>query len=66
MRDPKRLDRILALLKKRWLKNDDQRFGQMLINNGIVTDDYQTWSLEDDLLEEHLNKLENTDIDGKK
>ena len=57
MRDQKRIDRILKLLEKEWKKYPDSRFGQMLINLGIAQDNIKTWTLEDDDLEEGLNKL---------
>lgn len=33
-------------LEKKWLENPDLRFGQFLINNGIVSDDLRTWNME--------------------
>jgi len=55
MRDPKRIKRILKLIEKYWNLNQDQRFGQALINAGIVTDEMWVWQMEDDKLEEGLN-----------
>ena len=57
MRDEARIKRILKLIEDKWMKTPDQRFGQLCINLGIVSDDIRTWSLEDDELEEHLKKL---------
>lgn len=57
MREEARIDRILKLIEKKWKERPDQRFGQLCVNLGIVTDDIRTWSLEDDELEEHLKKL---------
>ena len=50
MRDLKRIEKILFQLGILWAKpeNSDMRFGQLLINYGIVKDDFQTWMAEDD------------------
>jgi hypothetical protein len=57
MREKARIKRILKLIEDKWDKVPDQRFGQLLINNGICEDQYNLWSLEDDELEEHLKKI---------
>ena len=57
MREKARIKRILKLIEKQWDKREDQRFGQLCINLGIVADEINTWNLEDDELEEHLKKL---------
>ena len=57
MRDKKRIKRILNILEEIWKNNQDQRFGQLLINLGLVNDDIMTWQTEDDLIEKHLIKL---------
>lgn len=57
MRDKKRIERILKILEEIWKKNSDQRFGQLLINLGIINDNFITWKNEDDLLEKYLTKL---------
>lgn len=54
MRDVKRINRILELIKKLWEKQHDQRFGQLLINLGVIIDDFDDWSREDDVLEKKL------------
>jgi len=59
MREKARIKRILNLIEKRWNKYPDYRFGQLLINEGICPDNIITWRLEDDKLEEYLNKLVN-------
>jgi hypothetical protein len=59
MRDKNRIKRILNLIEEIWKENPDQRFGQLLINFGIVADDFNTWHNEDDILEEHLIKIKN-------
>jgi uncharacterized protein YihD (DUF1040 family) len=57
MRDEKRIDRILDMLKKVWHKNQDIRFGQLLICSGLSPDTYEFWSIEDDVTEEKLKKI---------
>lgn len=47
MRDPKRIGAILSALNTEWLKNPDQRFGQLLINLGIAPDSGGFWFVED-------------------
>lgn len=49
MRDPARIDRILALVKKRWQQNPDQRFGQLLLNLlPSFCDEAKMWHAEDE------------------
>ena len=57
MRDPKRIKKILEQIELIWNLNSDQRFFQMLINNGMIDDDNAHWHLEDDKVEEHLGKI---------
>ena len=66
MRDESRIKKILKILEKMWKQNPDQRFCQMLINYGIVKDDIQTWTLEDDELLEGLEKWEQQNIKKQK
>lgn len=47
MRDKRRIDRILKLIRKIWMKDPDMRFGQLLINVGIAPDDWRLWGMED-------------------
>ena len=56
MRDPKRIDRMLALIAEIWKKHPDMRFGQMMINAGLIQDDRNIWNIEDDEWEEHIKK----------
>ena len=57
MRDPDRIDRILALVRKNWKRYPDLRFMQLVqhlyagLNPGISEDWFYT---EDDRLEEKL------------
>jgi hypothetical protein len=53
MRDVKRIDRILKAIGKLWKQTPDQRFYQLLINNGLLPDS-DLWHVEDDRLEEVL------------
>jgi uncharacterized protein YihD (DUF1040 family) len=57
MREIERIERILELIKKNWKDYPDLRFGQLLINMKVVADTIPMWNLEDDDLEEHLNKF---------
>lgn len=66
MRDIKRIDRILDMLKEEWKKSPDQRFYQFLINNGLMNDDFHFWHIEDDKIEEHIKKLSKDKKKGKK
>ena len=63
MRDKKRIKRILKLLGKHWDNYPDQRFGQLLINLGVVNDSMRVWRNEDDALEKYL-KLNLKEKDG--
>jgi len=54
MREQERIKRILSLIEEYWNKYPDQRFGQLLINLKIASDDLRLWNNEDAGLEEHL------------
>jgi len=56
MREKKRIERILNLIKELWEARQDQRLGQMLINIGLVPDEMRVWNTEDDIWEKHLKK----------
>ena len=56
MRDIQRIDRILELLGEAWKKNPDCRFGQLLINLGMVSDKDLVWYAEDRDIEKALRK----------
>ena len=55
MREKERIKRILNKIEKIWNKHPDLRFGQLLINLGIVEDSFRVWNNEDNVLEEYLN-----------
>jgi len=57
MRDKKRINKILKLLKTLWEQSPDKRFGQLLINLRICEDEYRLWSNEDNDLEKYLTNL---------
>lgn len=63
MRDKNRIKRVLALLEEIWESNQDQRFGQLLINLGIAEDNFNTWQNEDDVLEELLKSYLKNELD---
>ena len=44
MRSIKRIEPFMNWITKQWQKNPDQRFGQMLINLGLVEDSIVTWN----------------------
>jgi len=46
MRDPKRIATLLDKIKELWEKVPDWRFGQLLINLGLVKDSMNTWNAE--------------------
>lgn len=46
MRDPKRIKPFLKYIEREWLKSPDQRFGQLLINLGILPDVGNIWNSE--------------------
>jgi hypothetical protein len=56
MRDPKRILSIINKLNMVWNEHPDYRFGQLLINLGIVADDFKTWVVDDDITEQRLDE----------
>lgn len=65
MRDPQRIGRICTKIMMIWDKGQDQRFGQMLINYGIIEDGPE-WNREDDEIENHLDSIIKKMKGGKK
>lgn len=57
MRDKTRIKRILKLIESNWNEYPDLRFGQLLINIGIVDDSMRVWRNEDKELEEYLKSF---------
>lgn len=53
MRDPKRIDRILKIIRKNWKKKSHLRLGQFLYNT-IWKQDAPLFYIEDDKLEQLL------------
>jgi len=56
MRDPGRINRILALLRRHWLRNPDLRLGQIVIN--ATPDGMDPFYVEDDDIEAALRREE--------
>jgi uncharacterized protein YihD (DUF1040 family) len=58
MRDPRRIERILALIKEIWVHNPDQRLGQLLGNYAMPeARQGPMWHIEDDQVEGHLRSV---------
>ena len=66
MRDPARIKKIISIIETYWRQSTDQRFGQMLINMGLIPDDIRTWTMEDDDLLEGLEKWQNKQKQNQK
>ena len=66
MRDPKRIDRILGLVRTAWTRNPDLRFGQLVYH--VVMNEFKTngvlFQLEDDRMEQALEKW-NATVTGR-
>ncbi len=56
MRNPNRIKRILRLIEEIWSSSPDQRFGQLLINLGLIPDNLDSWKYEDEDLEKYLQE----------
>lgn len=54
MRDPKRIDKVLDVVKQAWAKNPDLRFGQLILN--LTTNANALYYVEDDTMIEALEK----------
>lgn len=54
MRDPKRIDKVLDVVKQAWVKNPDLRFGQLILN--LTTNANALYYVEDDTMIEALEK----------
>ena len=66
MRDAKRIDRILDLIKEYWTLHPDFRFGQLLINLGIADNSFRVWRNEDEDLEVYLKEFMKKEIEKTK
>ncbi len=61
MRDPQRIDRILALLEQLWRSSPDLRLGQIVVNAAKPSRPTPAiFYVEDDVIEVELTKL----VDG--
>jgi hypothetical protein len=56
VRDEARIPRILDYMKRLWKEHPDWRYGQLMINCGLIPDTMQGWLYEDDDLEKALKK----------
>jgi hypothetical protein len=56
MRDTARIGRIFGLLRSHWLRNKDQRFGQLLINLSVVPNNSGIFYCEDEALVAQLRE----------
>ncbi len=58
MRDPDRIERIVELLRKTWLKQPDSRLTQLVINaSGTHHDCGPVFCMEDDEFEKRLKRF---------
>jgi len=64
MRDPARIDRILAALGEYWKANPDLRLGQIVVNaaRSVGGHDAATFYVEDDAIEQALSALATADL----
>ena len=58
MRDPKRINRILGLIKTIWTNNPDMRLTQLIMNALEMNED--PYYVEDDKIETKLRELQDT------
>jgi hypothetical protein len=54
MRDPKRIERILSLIREIWYAMPDQRLTQLIMNSLLMKSD--PYYVEDDFLEKKLRE----------
>lgn len=65
MRDPKRIDEIVELLRALWMKYPEWRLGQLLLNaHAAASAPDDAYSVEDDVLEHGLRALLGGPSDG--
>ena len=55
MRDPKRINRVLKLIKKYWKLHPDMRLTQLIMNALQITED--PYYYEDEILEQKLIEM---------
>ncbi|KLD69318.1 hypothetical protein Y887_17500 [Xanthomonas pisi DSM 18956] len=66
MRDPARIDQVLALLEEVWRRDPDLRLGQLIYNAARLREPqlFEVFSIEDSMLQEglirYLEKLQRT------
>lgn len=64
MRDPKRIDRVLAALRELWYMHPDLRLGQ-LIDYALLEGERDDFYLEDDAILTLIEKRIKEDSNGK-
>lgn len=57
MRDIKRIERMLEKLRIVWEAYPDLRFGQLLINMRITSDNNRDWMIEDNMTEKQIDYI---------
>lgn len=58
MRDPARIDEMVALLRALWMKYPDWRLGQLILNaHAVASAPGEAYFAEDDVLEHGLRTL---------
>jgi uncharacterized protein YihD (DUF1040 family) len=57
MRDPRRIDRILKLLRAYWMANPDLRLGQLISNTAYTGENGHLFYMEDEVVEKELEHL---------
>ena len=58
MRDPQRIDKILAMFKALWASYPDMRFCQLVSNiTAYISDNPDIFYLEDDKFEDKLKEI---------
>jgi hypothetical protein len=60
MRDPARIDRLLAAVRRVWIQHPDSRLGQLIVNAARMRDPdaVDVFNVEDEHLERLLATLE--------
>lgn len=65
MRDPARIDEIIEVLHKAWLKHPDWRLGQLIQNAGTGPGAHDVFFVEDDVMKNGLKYWAGTRASGE-
>jgi len=68
-RSSKRIDPFLNYIRDEWKKNPDERFGQLLINLGLIEDNLIDWKKEENehpIPHKYLREIQHWGTYGKK